>query len=251
MTLRDDTRGFTLLELLVVIAIISLLAGLLIPGIRMAREEARRIHCLSNLRQCVVAALEYAEAHNETFPPAQYHEGGTLYAWDFTTRTSWSGGKKNSKVEPGILWDGGGVSRIQQCPSFAGAANWQEDPFTGYNYNSSYVGHGEGEFNPKPAMISDIRDPANCALFGDGEYEGGANKFMRAPKSDIAGGGDGWGKSMRRAGTQGFRHRGKTNVAFADGHAESLPDCYAFGEPGEVSPDCGFISPDNSLYDLK
>jgi len=248
---RRARAAFTLLELIVVLGIISMLAGLLFPALHRARANAQRVQCLSNLRQCVVAALAYTEDHNGYFPPAQYREAGTLYAWDFIVRTSWDSGEKDVDVQPGLLWGGGGTAAIQQCPSFRGAANWHNDPYTGYNYNTSYIGHGDGEHITTPARIDQIRDPANCALFGDGQYDAGANKFMRAPCADVAGGGDGWGSSMRYAGTQGFRHLGRTNVGFADGHAASLEQPYRKGKPGMVSPDCGFISPDNSLYDLR
>jgi prepilin-type processing-associated H-X9-DG protein len=54
------------------------------------------------------------------------------------------------------------------------------------------------------------------------------------------------------AGTQGYRHRGKTNIAFCDGHVEEISEVYnASGVEGFVSSRCGFISPDNSLYSLE
>lgn len=53
-------RGFTVAELLVVVAILGLLAGLLLPALASAKERARRIGCVSNLRQLGIALQMYA-----------------------------------------------------------------------------------------------------------------------------------------------------------------------------------------------
>src|SRR5689334_4966527 len=61
-------KAFTLIELLVVIAIIAILAAILFPVFAQAREKARSISCMSNLKQIGTALMMYVQDSDETYP---------------------------------------------------------------------------------------------------------------------------------------------------------------------------------------
>ena len=124
--MRKKIQLFTLIELLIVIAIIAILAGMLLPALNKARENARTIQCMNNQKQMGFAFNTYLSDFNEFFPPYNAYK----QSW-------WYGFKIKLKYIT--------ATNVYKCPSLsAKIANPENVEACGYGYN--YMGL-DSQFN--------------------------------------------------------------------------------------------------------
>ncbi|MBP5640346.1 MAG: prepilin-type N-terminal cleavage/methylation domain-containing protein [Victivallales bacterium] len=105
---------FTLIELLVVIAIISILAAMLLPALSKAREKARMITCVNQLKHFGIQLTLYCDDNNEHFPNAYAPSGDYAY-YGARIKEASGNGYKNL----GVLFETGYITETKQylCPS--------------------------------------------------------------------------------------------------------------------------------------
>lgn len=203
--ITPTAKGFTLIELLVVIAIIAILAAILFPVFAQAREEARRIACLSNARQIGLGIAMYAQDFDETMPPVYYDGNVGTDVWQI--------------IMPYVK-----NRDIFYCPDRTEVDPNTKQRYNGYGYNWGPLTYGGGGVlygqenvsstiniqrgKPLAAFIT----PASLYAYGE-TYD--------TPRFTI-----GWdailstytgrnNKSLRHAG-------GRFNMNFVDGHAKSI-----------------------------
>lgn len=248
---RRGRPGFTLIELLVVVAVITLLIALLLPAVQSAREAARMTQCRNRLKQLCLALHNYADTYAGMLMPYSIDDATEIaYVTGGFTGTRgeiryWFGNVDNAETIPEFQLDfsGGRLTPYMetnrttfQCPNF-GLAQVDDARFgeiaSGYAYNGLYLGPGLGyDFSMYPAVtvsgspvcyeLSDVRETARTIAFADSAKVACTAFPCSDPDNLVFQGNWRLEPPSQNFPSVHFRHSDTANVAFLDGHVESL-----------------------------
>ena len=196
------SAAFTLIELLVVIAVISILAALIFPVFASARDKARQITCVSNLRQLGLAFQEYAQDNDEMLPGAiDGGNGGAGIAGGWIYLTDFNSPSMDGVFVPrqGAVYPYVNSAKIYVCPT-DGVGQRSGDSYavnscvTRQDNLQPHTGKPLASFDA-PAAFALLTEEGDHTDDGILWYPGGINSISS-------------------------RHSGGSDIAFVDGHVK-------------------------------
>jgi len=251
--MRGTSRGFTLVEVLVVIAVTSVLASLVMVGVTKGRSMAREVECCNNLRQLGLAAKLYANNYDGHFPPLGYSD-------NYPTRYWWGTNEDPPDYEKGFLApylgkagkDGGVYQCPEQPPGTYSAEGIAGAVTTTYGYNGYYLcppaapGWNFSIGRQPWQTFQEAENQSQVFMFADALLNWGTSRatntsFLDPPFVYSNGA---WRRNPNP--TTCFRHSGRANVCFVDGHVEAISsDAGTLTAPGFM---IGYVGDTNAPH---